>query len=454
MKNALELTLFFNKYFLHTLLFLANFFMCAQAYEGSVSYEKYYRLNKPAYKSSSGDAINFSYESAPVEPAKKLDVFGMGDLKLYFQDNNALNYSIQEAYARYKGDSYNLYVGRRILNWNINEKYWSLGYLNGNQAFTLLSTEEEGVTGMVLNRETEQWEFDFLLSYLFIPSLNPAIDFKNGEVQSRSDWVRLPPKKTVISGLEVPIYYSKPNYKISKIVFNKSLGGNIRYKWSPIGGVSAFAVYKPENRLRVNAGAYYDNTLGQVVVNADPTVNHHAYYGLQIYQAFGDLKMRGGLSYVDPNAKLGRDFPVDISNARKTFKSDYFTINPRYEKEAYSHMSANLERPEYDLSLNYIHLLTKSTRGNDDFFSDSVKWERAVGGSVLMKFTDAFNVLLDMKYDFERYDNILRSELRYNYKKKMIFAVGLEILKAPKDISYWSYYRANDMLYSSIGLYF
>jgi len=450
----LELTLFFNRYFLHTLLFLANIFITAQAYEGAVSYEKIYRLNRPAYKSSSGDVINFSYESAPVKPEKKLDVFGMGDLKLYFQDNNAVNYSIQEGYVRYKGDSYQLFVGRKILDWNINEKYWSLGYLNGNQAFTLLSTEEEGVTGILLKKETTNWEFDFLLSYLFIPSLNPEIDFKNGEVQSKSDWVRLPPKKTVVSGLEVPILYNKPSYKISKIIFNKSLGGNIRYKWSPQGGISAFAVYKPENRLRVNAGAVYDNTLGKVVVDPDPTINHHAYYGIQVYQAFGDVKARGGLSYVDPNAKLGRDFPVDITNARKTFKSDYFTINPRYEKEAYSHFSTNLDRTYYALSLNYIHLITKSTRGNDDFFSDSVKWKRAVGGSVLLKFTESFNMLLDMKYDIERFDNILNGEIRYNYNNKMIFAVGLEILKAPKADSYWSYYRANDMLYTSIGLFF
>jgi len=446
--------LFFNKYFLHTLLFLANVFITAQAYEGAVSYEKFYRLNRPAYKSSSGDVINFSYEGHPINPEKRLDFFGTGDLKLYFQDNNAVNYSVQEAYARYKDDSYQLFVGRKILDWNINEKYWSLGYLNGNQAFTLLSTEEEGVTGIVLKKEMQKWEFDLLLSYIFLPSLNPEVDFKNGEVESRSDWVRLPPRRTVVNGLEVPIYYNKPKYKISKIVFNKSLGGNIRYRWSNVGGISAFAVYKPENRLRVNAGAFYDNSLGKVVVDADPTVNHHAYYGVQIYQAFGDLKMRGGLSYVDPNAKLGRDFPIDITNARKTFYSDYFTINPRYEKEAYSHVSANLDRTSYALSLNYIHLLTKSTRGNDDFFSDSVKWKRAVGGSMLMKFTDAFNVLVDMKYDIERFDNILKSEVRYNCNNKAIFALGLEILKAPKSDSYWSYYRANDMLYSSIGLFF
>jgi hypothetical protein len=288
--------LFFNRYYLHSLLFLGFISLNSYAYTGSVSYEKYYRLNKPLYSSSSGDVITFSYDSAPVDPAKKIDVFGMGDLRLYFQDNNAVNYSLQEAYVRYKSETYNLFVGRKILDWNTNEKYWSLGYLNGNQAFTLLSTEEEGVTGALFNKSIGRFEFDVLLSYIFIPSLNPSIDFQNGDVKSKSDWVRLPPRKTVISGTEVPIYYNTPSYKLSKIIFNKSLGGNVRYKWKQ-GGVSAFAIYKPENKLRVNAGAYYDNVvLNKVVVDSDPTVNHHAYTGVQIFQAFGDLNTRGGLS--------------------------------------------------------------------------------------------------------------------------------------------------------------
>lgn len=423
------------------------------AYEGSVTYEKFYRLNDPIYRSDSGDLLNFSYESDATDPSKKIDLFGMGDLRLYFQDNNALNYSLQEAYVRYLGDSFELSVGRKILDWNTNEKYWSLGYLNANQAFTLLSTEEEGVTGIRLKKSIDQFEFDILLSYLFVPQINPSVDFKNGEVTSKSDWVRLPPKRTVVNGLEVPIFYKINKVDVSKIIFNKSLGGNIRYKWNN-GGFSAFAIYKPENRLRANASAYYDNTLEQVVVEADPTINHHAYYGVQVFQSFGDVKARGGLSYVDPNARLGRDFPVDINNARKTYKSDYFTINPSYVKEAYSHFSANLDRKSYQLSLNYIHLISKTARFNDDFFSDAVKWKRAMGGSITYFFNDSFHVLLDLKYDFARFDNIVKSELVYNYQNKIHLSLGLEMLKAPKDTSYWSYYRANDTLYSSIGFYF
>jgi hypothetical protein len=97
-------------------LFLVSFPL--GAFEGSMNYEKFYRLNTPLYRSDSGDLINFSLESHGLEKSKKFDYFYSGDVRLYFQDNNALNYSLQEAYVRYIGDSYQLYVGRKILDWN------------------------------------------------------------------------------------------------------------------------------------------------------------------------------------------------------------------------------------------------------------------------------------------------------------------------------------------------
>lgn len=424
----------------------------AFAYNFELTYENFYRLNKPLNYSDTGDWLGAGLKTAPTKEG--VDYFFDGDFRYYFQDDNTLNYSLQEAYVQYQKDDFKLAIGRKILDWNTNEKYWFLGYLNALQSFTLLSTEEEGVSGIFVSKQFGNWEFDVLFSYFYIPQLNPAMEFKNGEIRSKSEWMRLPPKKTVVSGSEVPIYYKITDYKITDIVFNKSLGMNVRYNWDK-GGVAAFAIYKPEHRLRSNADAYYDTVAQKVMVTADPTVNHHAYYGVQIFQAFGDIKARGGISYVDPNAKLGKDFLIDISNGRKKFSSQYFKIDPRYDREAYSHMSLNYDKQKsYKLSLNYIHLLTNNVRGSDDFFSDTVKWKRTVGINYQYYFTDNFTGMFDVKYDFTRKDNIFHSELAYMYRDQIRLSLGLEILKAPDSNSYWSYYRTNDTLYSSIGFIF
>lgn len=441
-------------YILHTFLIFIFTSSALFAHEGTVTYEKFYRLNNPLYRSNSGDWIGLNYSDD--QPKKQLDTFVKGALRLYFQDNNSLNYSVQEAYVQYKSDSYKITLGRKILDWNQNEKYWGLGYLNANQAFTLLSDEEEGLMGLHLTKTSDPVEFDLLLSYLFIPQMNPSMQVKDGTVKSRSEWARLPPKYAVISGQVEPIYYKVYPVSVSNVVFNKSLGGNIKYKWAK-GGVSAFAIYKPENKLRSNAVAYYDNAVHkQPVVEADPTVNHHAYYGVQIFHAFGDVEGRGGISYVDPNATLGKDFPVPITNARTTQPPETtgILINPKYEKEAYSHFSAHLKREDYALALNYIHILTRVTRANDDFSSDAVKWKRAFGGTLTYFVTDSLSVMGDMKYDLARFDNIVKGEIKYNYEHKVNVTLGLEMLKAPDPGSYWSYYRADDTVYTSVGFYF
>jgi hypothetical protein len=439
---------------LYILQALLIFVSTLHAHEGTITYEKFHRLNTPLHRSNSGDWIGLGYEDD--RPKKQLDTFAKGALRLYFQDNNSLNYSVQELFVEYKAESYRLSVGRKILDWNENEKYWGLGYLNANQAFTLLSDDEEGLMGIHFTKDIAPFEFNLLMSYLFVPQTNPSLQIKNGIVKSRSEWARLPPQYARYQGVIMPIYYKISPVNVSKIVFNKSIGGNLKYKWKK-GGVSAFAIYKPENKLRSNAVAYYDDTLlKQPVVEADPTVNHHAYFGFQVFHAFGDLEGRGGVSYVDPNATLGKDFPVPITNARKIqpYEVTGILINPRYEKEAYAHMSASVSRESYALSLNYIHILTKVTRSNDDFSSDAVKWKRAIGGNVTYFINDDFSIFCDMKYDLARFDNIIKGELKYNYQHKINVTFGLEMLKAPDVASYWSYYRADDTIYSSIGFYF
>jgi hypothetical protein len=426
------------------------------ASEIELSYEKYWRLNQPLYRSDSGDLIGFSFESSPTEGM--WDTFLKGQGRFYFQDENALNYSLQEAYVKYTHPDqlFEMSIGRRILDWNPNEKYWSLGFLNANQAFTLLGQEEEGVTGLLVKKTWDNIELEILGSYLFIPQLNPAIDFENGNVKSRSEWVRLPPRKTVLTGVEIPISYNVANYQVEKIIFNKSLGANLKYKLSDQSGLSLFAIYKPENKLRINASAYYDNLVtGKVIVTADPTVNHHAYYGFTLFHGWEKTNLLGGFSYVDPNAKIGKDFLIDISNARKTFRSDFFTINPRYDKEVYSHISLNYSEPKlYDVGLHYIHLFSEDIRGNDDFFSDTVKWKSTVGFVVKYFWMDRLFTLFDIKYDLKRKDNIVKAEAVYLFENQIKLSAGLEMLKAPENSSYWSYYRTADTLYTQIGYVF
>jgi lipopolysaccharide assembly outer membrane protein LptD (OstA) len=98
--------------------------------------------------------------------------------------------------------------------------------------------------------------------------------------------------------------------------------------------------------------------------------------------------------------------------------------------------------------------LTPVTRGNDDFSSNAVKWMRAIGGNFTYFITDNFSIFGDLKYDLARFDNIVKAEIKYSYEHKLNLTVGLEMLKTNDPASYWSHYRADDTIYSSLGFYF
>ncbi len=420
-----------------------------------VSYEKFFRLNTPVAKTEDGDWFNldvrFENENA------KTDL----ETRFYILEETDYAFSLKEMY--YKKILFNeteFSFGRKILKWNENEKFWNLGYLNGLQSLSLLSDKEEGVTGLFLSTQWKSLEFDFFLSYVFIPVINPSIDIDNGKVSGNNDWVRLPPTQTIYNGRIIPISYQLSDINYSRIVFNKSLGGRVllNYKIQGLPGtLSSYAFYKPENKLRINASAYYNTALDNVTVEANPTINHHAYYGLYLTQKFPHFfgAFEGGISYVDTNAKIGKDINVfKIDNSRQTFQSDFFSIEPNYEKESYAHASYHQEIFSNKFTLHYIHLLTNNQKKSDDFYSDAVRFKRALGLRADWHLFEKIIGFIDYKYDFHRRDTILNIESNYFLTKHWYISLGTELIKAETDESFWSYYRSNDIVYTKTGIIF
>jgi hypothetical protein len=424
--------------------------------EGGLSFETFQRLNTPNKKSEAVEwaGLNLNYKDMD----RSSDVVAEGAFRYYFNGPQALNYSVPEIYYTSYSDDSNWTLGRKIVDWSPNEKYWLLGNLNPRQGFTLLSSKQEGLTGLHYTQEvTRSIAFDIFFSYIYIPALNPSVDIEDGKVVSNSEWVRLPPEKTVVLGQEVPIVYSMNRPTNSDVIFQKSLGANASYDWKK-GAVSIYGIYKPESNLRSNADASLTNEADEVQVTANPVVNHHLMYGLAASQKIGDVEAIFGFDVTDPNAKLGNDFevlnPLALSEYDKNFESEYFTIEPNYDKESYASFTALLERNFYTLSLNYIQLTSENTRGSDDFFSETVKWKKTLGGMAKIMWTEKFFTLSDYRYDFDRKDQILRLEADYLFTKNLGTRVGVELIQSPMEESYWSAYRANDTAYMSLNYLF
>lgn len=423
---------------------------------GSVSYHRFSRLNTPVTKAADQDWFGLSLEGQ-WQLARFKQLHLDFDTR-YYMDAQDFNYSLQEGYWKYEDSKNRLVIGRRILDWNPGEAYWTQNGLNARQGFTLLDQEQEGLLGMSFKRELGDFSAEVYISYLHIPQLNPGISIENGEVKSKSEWVKLPPRRTTFQGVELDIVYKLNDPNILKdIVLKKSLGASLDYEWGS-GRVLGFAIYKPENSIRANAFVEeVDSVNDTVTVVAEPIVNHHVVLGGHIEQRYAGLKWLLGFDVIDPNARLGSDFeafdPVELENERRVFRSDEFVIEPSYDRESYVRALVQKQLPNTTFTFHYIKEMSNFPRG-DDFFTDTVKWENAVGFYMDHQFSDKLTGLIDFKYDLEREDNILRSEFSYRFNERFNIIMGVELLKAPSVGSYWAAYRANDTAYGQLSFHF
>ena len=421
---------------------------------GAVSYENFQRLNEPEKKTNFEDwtALNVTIGGMIGE----YDFHHESAYRLYVNNDNTINFSLPETYLEYKDSGKRISVGRQILNWNENETYWLLDSLNHNQGFYLLGEKKEGLTGIQADfRITNHFNISLFGSFLNIPSLNPSVSIENGVVSSKSEWVRSTPEATILEGQTVPLYYVLNMPEIKDIVLKKSLGVRLAGTWDQgRSEFSGYLIYKPENKVRMNAEAFMAESLDRINVIANPIVNHHVVYGLQYKQNLGDVKLVAGFDINDPNANLGDLDILSLQEDRKVFESEYFTVKPSYDRESYFHLTGNMNRGNYMASLNFIELLSENERASDDFYSDTVKWKRAIGSRIRYYIDDNFNVMGDYKYDIARKDHILKSEATYLPFRSLAINIGMELIKSPADNSYWSSYRANDTVYSSLKYLF
>ncbi len=427
--------------------------------------QKYQRLTDPTVKTRSEDRLTLDVVSeGDFLLLDNTDAKFDGSFRLYLDDQE-INYSLSQAVLSSSDGTNTWSVGRKILDWNSTETFWGLNHLNARRSFTLLDDKREGLMGFHWDRRMGDLELNFILSYAYIPQLNPGLKVEQGRVVSKSEWVRRPPTRTVVNDQEVDIYYRLDQPKIKDVILKRTLGFNLDWNWSQketAGKFNAYALYKPENSLRINAEAYYDLDLKKVIVEADPVVNHHAVLGMGVEQRLpialaGQTTIAANFEVIDPNARLGKDFngldPIKMKQQNREFDSEFFTIKPSYKRESHITLAIDHRNYFYDIGLNYFRLLTEASSG-DDFYSDSSRWENAVGLWLQARPSDQLTWLVDLKYDLTRTDVILRTEIAYNFTSNLMAAVGVEVLRAPKAESFWANYRTNDSLYFSFGYVF
>lgn len=406
----------------------------------AVSVQQFSRINSPILSEVSDTFIGLEFDGESKK--RSLGHKYKGEVRMMTGDQGAL-YSVSEAYLSKRKGSTTYSVGRKIIDWSPNEKYWSLGLWNSNKSFSHLEQEVDGVTAFHFDRKHRNGDISFFMSGINIPQLNPGFKISDGKVAGRNEWSNPPPEFIKFSGSEIPIYYDLKIPPVGDIVFQESIG--LRYKkgfesW----GFQAYAAWKPENTVRMKAQGYFDQSGAQdfIYVRTRPIVAHHIAWGGGFAGQAGNVKWNANIDGVKPQVEH-----------EESFKFEGLEIDPAYYEETYFTTSASVESGRVLAQVHYLKLL-KGDISDNTAFSKKPRWRNALGGMFEWRYSDALSFIGDYKYDLNYRDNTLKAETRYKMTKHTRVSLGLETVQSPKDESFWLVYRGNDSIFTNLSYRF
>ncbi|MBC98345.1 MAG: hypothetical protein CME63_11380 [Halobacteriovoraceae bacterium] len=422
--------------------------MSASIYaKGQLTYSYMGRINTPLVENIGNQFVEFDlYE----EVDKNQDWDGVYSAHFrHYPGAQSQIFSVPEAYIEKRMGAHEWSIGRKIINWQRNDKFWALGEVNPIKAFNLIETQREGLMGIHYRwKSSSRWEFMAQFSPLHIPQVNPTFSAEDGEVVGKNEWSYPPPEFVRFRGNEVPIHYTLVYPDMKELLLKTSASFSLAYHFDQ-ARIGIYGGYKPETGIRINATGFYEQfDEERALVKAKPFVNNHYFWGGSFDYQFNSRN--------DPDAwisSLGVEGVVPEIGNDESFEFQALKIQPEYERLTYTTWSLDYESDLFNLGLNALYLID-GDRVNTNVFAKKPKWRRAVG--LTASWSPLSSVYLNTlyRYDIKTADMTFMSEARYEWSKHISLTAGVQIVDAPEDHSFWAPYRSNDTIYSRLGFIF
>jgi hypothetical protein len=354
-----------------------------------------------------------------------------------------LNASVPELFYQYTGNSSSIRVGRQFINYSPLDEVWELGIVNKRLNMDFYDNRPEGLCGASYIKNEGPFEFNFFASYLHIPQLRPSYKITDGVITSDSKWAWLPPTETSFENRPVYIRYRVEDPKIGDILFRPSIGGRISYTLKKTT-VDAFYLIKPENQLRFSGDVAYSVEDDVAWADISGVGYQQRLFGANIVQRFGDNVFLGVSTLsVRPEG----------SSTNNEVLAKHVQISTARHEQDYLNVGLDVRKFNSKFSVNYLRQMS-ALRPSTSFINEQIKWYEAIGVKASTELFETILPSLHYSYDFETKTRMLEGELGARFGERLLGAVGMRMIEAPKDQFYWASFRANDYAYARLSYIF
>ena len=285
------------------------------------------------------------------------------------QSSEEQYYGIPEAYfGEAQSDAMGIRwtVGRQKRHWSHFDEEFGMGIWQPQLRWDYLNPIQQGLTGLFFDfAPTRSVSLSFFASSLFLPDQGPNFHMRDGQFASSNRWFWSPRLTAHIFNQTPPVSYSVDMPPLSDVVFQPSLGGQLRFesRSTPWWGQVAYA-YKPMNQLHLGYECNKCVGLGNLGPTATihPSVLMHrvatAEVGLQ------DENQRGWVSVTS-------DVPTSPKGPQEWAQSSYSDVV--FAGASYAHFMSLLNRPGW-LKVSYLRSFeTQKTQPQNSLLEGTVE---------------------------------------------------------------------------------
>ena len=378
---------------------------------------------------------------------------------------NHSHFGVSELYAgqAWQEAKTQVFVGRKLEYWSLVDSDWQLGQWQPTfSQIDALKPLDQGLTGLFFQQVSGPHDILAFVTPVYIPSMGPDVQEKNGNLVSDSRWYRQPSSTFAYQGVVTRVVYSLDIPDLAKLASNP--GGGVRYSVganSPGFWLSTNLGYKPINSLLLSYRTILKtpeiDPRGEVTVV--PVVGYHTIGGAD----FGYRFQRGvvALSYLADNPQ--NKFPED----------NWFQQQPRRFQAQAFHSQADFDLLGFlepvGFSLNYLRInggsiqdvdSSKTTQGA--LFDNRFIYTNAATFKVDMR-TYAFRkrMVSSFKYmrEFDQKGTLVGAEVSVFPAQSWALSAGADILgpdqdRGNLDASFLNQFRANDRYYGGMSYVF